>query len=104
MDNVLGSGGSFNMDGRSETEQKIYIILAAHKGKFIYDRELGSEIYKVDISGADPVGEIEAKARDALSGLPWAEVVGVSLADGKITVSVEVEGKVSDFVLSVGEV
>ncbi len=82
------------MNGREEIYQKLYILLAAQKGGFIYDRRLGSDIYSINISQPDCIPLIEAKARAALTEFPDAEVVGVTAENSNICVSVELDDEI----------
>ena len=68
-------------------------MLSARLGGFIYDRELGSELYRASLSDA---GEISALARKALCRIPEAEVTGVDVSDNMLCVSMEYEGNVYD--------
>ena len=101
MDTALNTNGDFEKDssgraysifGNDELKQKIYIILSARLGEFIYDRTLGSEIYRTDISSPTACDEITAKARKALLEIPQAEVTKTEITDGKIIVYVDING------------
>ena len=92
MDMAINSGGDFDkdifgrpyeVDGEEELIQKIYICLSARKGEFIYDRELGGELYKIEISGAGAEKILEAQAREAVKCVPGAEVQEISI-DGSM--------------------
>ncbi len=98
LDTALCINGDFDKDennniffisGNEEVKQKLYIMLSMKKGSFIYDRELGSGLYKC----VDDMQQIEAEARKALSRFPEAEVTGVSAQDGMICVSVMYNGE-----------
>ncbi len=80
------SGKVHYVSGREEIQQRLYILLSAKKGKFIYDRSIGSGIWQTDPDDGDAVLRIEAYARQALSGMPEAEVTGAEIQDGQITV------------------
>lgn len=92
-------GKIYRISGEEETRQKLYILLSARAGKFIYDRELGSGIFGADIQNADCTERIEAQARKALDKTAGAEVVGVVVDNGTVYVSVELDGKVYDIEL-----
>ena len=82
------------VSGRDEIQQKLYIMLSARHGKFIYDRELGSDIFSADVSQPDFTDKIEAHARKALSDMPNAEIVGVEADNGSICIGVEVDSEI----------
>ena len=86
-------GRPYHISGRDELEQKMYILLSARKGAFIYDRELGSRIYEIDTESPDAVTETEAQARNALAVIPQAEVTGVQINNGAVTVFVNCGGE-----------
>ena len=101
MDTALNINGDFDSDavgmayricGNDELKQKVYIILSARLGEFVYDRTLGSEIYNIDISSPTACEKITAKARKALLELPQTEVTKTEINDGKITVFVDING------------
>ncbi|MBQ3929287.1 MAG: hypothetical protein II711_04260 [Clostridia bacterium] len=102
MDTALHISGDFEQSGDEvltvsgiqEIRQQVYIMLSAHKGAFIYDRELGSDIGKVDLSSENCIEEVEACARAALADVEGAEVVGVTIDDGAVWVSVVVQDTV----------
>lgn len=75
-------------------QQKLYMLLAGRKGAFIYDRELGSDIFKINPNDTHCIPAIEANARHALQTLPNAEVVGVSVDNEVVSVSVELDGQI----------
>ena len=77
-----------------EIYQKLYILLSARKGGFIYDRQLGSDIFQVDVSQPECIPLIESKARNALSGFPEAEIVGVTAENTDICVSVQIDDEI----------
>lgn len=98
MDTAINISGDFDKDeddniffisDTEEIKQKLYIMLSMKKGNFIYDRELGSELYKV-INNEQTA---EAEARKALAGFPEAEVTGASIQNGQIIISVMYKGK-----------
>lgn len=102
MDTALNINGDFKKDiygraymisGNDEIKQKIYIILSARLGKFVYDRTLGSEIYKIDLTLPNACDMITAQARKMLEIIPAAEVEGSEITDGKITVYVDINGE-----------
>lgn len=78
-------GAPCTVTGTDELRQRLYIMLSARRGQFIYDRELGSDIYLVKDGTED---EICAAARDALASLPEAEVTGVTKDNNDIYVAV----------------
>ena len=53
MDTALNIDGDFDVvndsvssvEGLKELKQKMYITLSVRKGAFIYDRELGSDVF-----------------------------------------------------------
>ncbi len=75
-------------------QQKLYMLLAGRKGSFLYDRELGSHIFQVSPTDDNCIPAIEANARLALEMIPHAEVVGVSIENQTVSVSVELDGQI----------
>ncbi len=86
------NGKGFLIDDEAELWQKVYLILSAKKGQFVYDRTLGSEI------GENPqdTRKVEASARAALKILPFAEVQKVELNADGVVVTVSMNGKTKD--------
>ena len=88
------SGGRvYYVSGREETAQRLYILLSAKRGGFIYGRELGSGIGLVGLTDSDAALRVEAYARQALAGMPSAEVTGAAVANGEVTVFVAVDNE-----------
>ena len=85
-------GLPFHIAGFEELVQRIYVLLSAKKGGFIYNRELGSSIDSVSPEDPQAVPKIEAFARKALESIPEAEVTGAAINDGGITVMVSLSG------------
>ena len=74
------SGGlPYHIAGREELLQRMYILLSAKKGGFIYNRELGSRIGGIIPSDAQAAAKAEAYARKALESVPYAEVTGANI-------------------------
>ena len=99
MDTALSISGDLALDSREmpyfvsgteEVRQRLYIMLSATKGGFIYNRELGSRL-----SQEEPAdnAQAEALAREALSALPDAEVISAVIFDGELTVRIRYEGE-----------
>ena len=66
-----------------ETEKllrRVYIALSAHRGGYIFDRTLGSEVYRY--AGAEDPGQSEAAVRDARGGIPGVEAEGIKTIQG----------------------
>ena len=108
MDTAIGTGGDLErdsrgrpvlIDGKDELMQRAYILLAAKKGSFVYDRELGSDIYSVSPSDAGAAGTIEEMARDALGAIPGMEVNGVMINEGEVRIFAALEGEESEVCL-----
>ena len=87
------------VSGRDEIQQKLYIMLSARHGRFIYDRELGSDIFSVDVSQPDFTDQIESHARKALHDMPNAEIVGVEANNGNICIGVEVDSEIYEITI-----
>lgn len=87
------------VSGRDEIQQKLYILLSARHGKFIYDRELGSDIFSVDVSQPDFTDQIESHARKALSDMPNAEIIGVSADNGNLCIGIEVDSEIYEITI-----
>ncbi len=83
----------YHITGREELIQRMYVLLCVRKGRFIYNRELGSRIREVELSDPDAALKIEAYARKALESIPSAEVTGVSIYGGQVTVMVLADGE-----------
>lgn len=94
-------GKPYRISGKDEIQQQLYILLSAKKGGFIYDRELGSDIFTVDLSALNCLSEIEAKARQALTDFPTAEIVGVSIDNGTISLSIELDNELYEIELRI---
>lgn len=97
MDTSISINGDFDtdenenlffIDGNDELKQKIYILLSASEGGFIYDRTLGSRISGIDTDSADACVLIEAEARRTLGQLDGVEVTGAEVRNGRIFVFV----------------
>lgn len=108
MDTALNINGDFDTDSNGmayrisnidEIKQKIYILLSAKLGEFIYDRTLGSDIHNIDVSKSTACDEIIAQARKTLCDIPQAEVIGAEINDRKVTVSVRIDEAVYDITL-----
>ena len=68
-------------------------MLSAQKGGFVFDRELGSDIALIDPADSRAALRAEACARQALACMPEAEVTGVCVEGGSITVLVSADGE-----------
>lgn len=102
MDTAINVNGDFDTDengiayrvsGIAEIKQKIYIILSARLGEFIYDRTLGSDIYSIDLSSENAADLVISKARNALAGIEHTEVTGVTIKNETVTVTVSICGE-----------
>ncbi|HIS69193.1 MAG TPA: histidine kinase [Candidatus Gallacutalibacter stercoravium] len=87
-------GLPYLLQGDQELLQRAYIRLQGHRGQFVYDRELGSDLYLISAeNGADQQAII--LARQALGGL--AQVTGAQVVQGaqntEITVQLQIEGR-----------
>ena len=76
-----------------------YSRRSAKKGRFIYDRGLGSDIFLADISEPDCINKIEAFARKALSDISNAEVIGVVAENNSICIGVETDSGIYDITI-----
>ena len=110
MDTALNINGDFEKDsegmayrisGLDEVKQKIYILLSAKLGEFIYDRTLGTDIHNIDTSQPTACDEIIAQARKTLCDIPQAEIVGAEINDGQITVSVQINEEICNIILRI---
>ncbi|MBR2177156.1 MAG: hypothetical protein IJ861_09465 [Clostridia bacterium] len=79
------------IDGIDEVLQKVYIILSAKKGRFIYDRELGSNLYQIDMEAEDAEEGMESEARNALRDTPFVEVKKAEIRNGKAYIIIEID-------------
>ena len=68
-------------------------MLSAHRGEFIYDRELGSGIHLIDKNQENAAGLVEISAREALKEFPFCEVKSAEVSEEKIRVKTEIYGK-----------
>ena len=103
MDTALNIAGDISPDtisGTDELKQQLYIALSAKKGRFIYDRGLGSDIFLADISEPDCINKIEAFARKALSDISNAEVIGVVAENNSICIGVETDSGIYDITIN----
>ena len=82
---------------------RIYIMLSAHRGEFIYDRELGSEIHLIDKTQENAAELVEISAREALREFPYCEVKSAESYGEKIKIKMEIYGKEYDIELQEGE-
>ena len=64
-----------------EKLRRIYIALSAHRGGFIFDRTLGSDVYRFT---AENNGQLEAAVREALSEIPEAECSRIIKIQGSL--------------------
>lgn len=110
MDTALNINGDFDVDsdetaylisGTDEIKQRVYILLSARLGEFIYDRNLGSNIYNIDVSMPTAHDEIIAQARKTLCEIPQAEVTNAEINNGKIIVSVQIGEEICSIELRV---
>lgn len=90
---VDDNGNICLLSDKEEIKQRLYIMLSARLGGFIYDRELGSELPDASLTDSD---QVAALARKALCRMPEAEVTGVEISDDSLFISVEYEGNVYD--------
>ena len=82
-------------------KQKLYMMLCGRKGRFLYDRNLGSEICDVDFFDADSIEKVTSKARTAVKAIENAEVTDVEKVQGEFWIYIEVNGEV--YVVKAGE-
>ncbi len=91
MDHKLKADGdidTYMISGNDEIFQRAYIAIKMIKGSFLYNRNIGS-----DISSYDDDDIIIAKAREALVGIPEAEVINIIREENEIYVTVEINGQ-----------
>ncbi len=88
------NGAAYSIFGIDEIKQKIYILLSARLGEFIYDRNLGSKIYNIDLSLPTAKNDIIAQARKTLCSIPEVEVTGAEISGEDVTVQVKIEQQV----------
>ncbi len=81
------------IENDDELLQEAFIALSAKKGMFIYDRSLGSELYKLFGTENYTDENVTAEAREALCRIPEAEVTDVELLTDKIIVTVDINGQ-----------
>ncbi len=74
----------------NDTVSRIFTALCAMRGKYIYDRELGSVIRPTTNYTENDKNFIESAARMALKRIPAAEVTGIRLQNGKVYIAVSV--------------
>lgn len=89
------TGRPYTIDGTEELLQKIYICLSGHCGKFIYDREIGSELYKTELSEDN----LEMKAREAVKDIKEAEICGMQISNGTVYAFVDIDNKIYNIAL-----
>ncbi len=108
MDTAINPGGDFDtdiigrpytIDGTDVLLQKIYICLSGHRGGFIYDRELGGELYKIVLSDDNAEELLEIRAREAVKDIREAEVCGVRIRDGAAYVFVNIDDRIYNIAL-----
>lgn len=66
--------------------QSAYIRIAAKKGKFFYNRELGSDVHSLDKNDVDFDKKFLFAVREAIASLPQVEVKLVSKRVNKIVI------------------
>lgn len=92
----------FVIDGYCDEEEKlrkIYIALSAHRGSFIFDRTLGSEVWK-----AEGNGQLMAAVREALDEIPEAESEGIITNQGNAYAVIKLGGHKYNVPIKGGEV
>ena len=72
-------GFPIKISGVNEILQRILIRLSVEKGKFIYDRNLGSELHKLDINEGNANARALSLVREALSDVRNVVVKEVSI-------------------------
>lgn len=88
----IDSGKPYEIEGTEEIMQRIYICLTAHRGNFIYDRELGGELYKIEVSENGAENILEVQAREAIKCIPNAEICEIHIVNGIVYALVSVDG------------
>ena len=74
-------GFPITISGINEILQRILIRLSVKKGKFVYDKDLGSELYKLDINEENAEARALSLVREALSDIKNIKVKEVSIID-----------------------
>ncbi len=100
--NTDGFGRPYEIDGTDEILQKIYISLSGRRGKFIYDRELGGELYKTELTDGYAEELLEAAAREAVQDIAGAEICGVRIRHSVAYAYAEIDGKMYEIELRRG--
>lgn len=95
-------GRPYEIDGTEEILQKVYISLSAHGECFIYDRDLGGQLYKTDISSENAEKMLYARAKDLTENITGAEICGIEIRNGDTYAVVCIEGKNYDVALRRG--
>ena len=89
----------YTRTGKDEMLNRVNNCLKALKGRYIYDRQLGSNINSVDTSAEDIIQQLIAKAREALEFVPEAEVTGATYIGGIIAIQVAAGGENYDITI-----
>lgn len=71
--------------------QKVWIQLAAHRGKFPYDKDLGSRLYQVDNHDIKHEQKVLEAIEEALMHSPQVKVLDVTVTKDLFTVLIETE-------------
>ncbi len=106
MDTALDRNGEYALryekpymiSGTEMLLQKAYLMLAVHRGSYIYDRSLGSDCFLIDREDEAADSRLLSIAREVLGGLPELEVIGAGFENGNAVVNVMLEGNAYEII------
>lgn len=101
-----GSGKPYLADGIKEIIQRCFIVLSVKKNSFIYNRELGCDLYTIDRDDKRLKSTAELLVKEALLCVPQAEVKSVDAfkdSDNLIHITVKISccGQIQTFEVTV---
>nr|DAZ14592.1 MAG TPA: Protein of unknown function (DUF2634) [Caudoviricetes sp.] len=90
------SGSYIHISGDDELVQQAYIRIFAKLGGFVYNRELGSEIYKRDFSDENFAEKINLMMAQALKDCPKVKAEVISYRRPKIKIRLSCNSSVRE--------
>lgn len=96
---IEDEGMPYEMLPENEPFSQVFIALCAVRGKYRYDRALGSTLGTIDRDAPDALVCAEAAAREALKRIPAAEVMNVEMEDGLFIITVRIGSEESVMIL-----
>lgn len=86
-DIAVDSGGRYiHISGDEEVLQQAYICVCAKLGGFVYNRELGSELYKKDFDDESYKEKVNLIMAQALADFPQVSAAVIAVRKPKISI------------------